>query len=436
MNIVMLGAGYVGLVSGACFSEFGFNVTCLDTDKHKVEKLKKGILPIYEPGLENLVNKNISSGRLKFSTNKHENVANADAIFIAVGTPTRRGDGHADLSFVFDAIKEISPFLRGYTVIVTKSTVPVGTSSKIKKVLRQNNSKKKYDVISNPEFLREGSAIEDFMRPNRVIVGCENKKSKDVMAKIYKPLFLLETPILYTDLNTAELIKYASNSFLAVKISFINQIADLCEKLDSDISSVATGMGLDKRIGNKFLHPGPGYGGSCFPKDTLALVKTARDYDIDLSIVETVVNYNNNRKKSLAPKVARLMGGNLKNKKIAILGLSFKPGTDDMRESPSLDIIPSLLKLDAKISAFDPVASIEAKKYFNNLHFSKNLTDCIKGSDCIVLLTEWSEFRSLSANTLKGLMRGNLIIDFRNALDPNNFLDKEFNLYQIGRRKN
>ena len=435
MNIVMLGAGYVGLVSGACFSEFGFNVTCIDTDRLKIENLKKGIIPIYEPELESLVNKNITSGRLKFSLEKKENIKIADAIFIAVGTPARRGDGNADLSFVFDAAEEIAEYLDGYTVIVTKSTVPVGTSLKIKEIIRRKNSKASFDVVSNPEFLREGSAIEDFMRPNRIIVGLENKRSQDFMARIYKPLFLFETPILYTDLKSAELIKYASNSFLAVKISFINQMSDLCEKLDTDINDIARGMGLDKRIGDKFLHPGPGYGGSCFPKDTNALVQTAKQYNASTSIVEAVVEYNEKRKKSLVNKVVKLMGGEIKNKKISILGLSFKPGTDDMRESPSLDLIPELIRLQAKVSAFDPVASKEASKLLKKVNFAKNLQDCIKDSDCIVLLTEWSEFRSLSPRNLSGLMNGNCIIDFRNALDPKSFLNGKFNLYQIGRGK-
>ena len=312
MKIVMLGTGYVGLVSGACFSDFGFDVTCLDKDKLKIKNLKNGVMPIFEPGLEDLVKKNFLSGRLKFSTDQRAHVKNADAVFIAVGTPTRRGDGHADLTYVYDAAKEIASYLNGYTVIVTKSTVPVGTSQKIKEIIKKNTNAE-FDVVSNPEFLREGSAIEDFMRPNRVVVGHENKKSKTVLASIYKPLFLFETPILYTDLKSAELIKYASNAFLAVKISFINQMADLCEQLDTDINDIAKGMGLDKRIGNKFLHPGPGYGGSCFPKDTLALVETSKQNDVNLSIVETVVRYNRDRKKSLARKIINLMGGDVTN---------------------------------------------------------------------------------------------------------------------------
>ncbi len=434
MKIVMLGTGYVGLVSGACFSDFGFDVTCLDKDKLKIKNLKNGVMPIFEPGLEDLVKKNFLSGRLKFSTDQRAHVKNADAVFIAVGTPTRRGDGHADLTYVYDAAKEIASYLNGYTVIVTKSTVPVGTSQKIKEIIKKNTNAE-FDVVSNPEFLREGSAIEDFMRPNRVVVGHENKKSKTVLASIYKPLFLFETPILYTDLKSAELIKYASNAFLAVKISFINQMADLCEQLDTDINDIAKGMGLDKRIGNKFLHPGPGYGGSCFPKDTLALVQTSKQNDVNLSIVETVVRYNRDRKKSLARKIINLMGGDVTNKKISVLGLSFKPGTDDMRESPSLDLIPELLKKKAKITAFDPVAKNEAKKFLKKIKYAESIHECIKGSDCVVLLTEWSEFRSLSPEFLSGLMEGKYIFDFRNVLDPNVFKKSKFKLYQIGREK-
>ena len=435
MNIVMLGTGYVGLVSGACFSEFGFNVICIDKDKSKIRNLNKCLIPIYEPGLENLVKKNHLSGRLRFSNYEKKHIEKADAIFIAVGTPARRGDGHADLSYVYSAVKEIADDLSNYTVIVTKSTVPVGTSSKIKEIVIKNNPQAKFDVVSNPEFLREGSALEDFMRPNRIIVGHETEKSREVMASIYKPLYLFETPILYTDLKSAELIKYASNAFLATKISFINQIADLCEELDADVNYVARGMALDKRIGDKFLHPGPGYGGSCFPKDTIALVKTSEDHGIDTSIVRAVIEYNNLRKKSLIKKIKQHMYGQLNNKKIAILGLSFKPETDDMRESPSLDVIPELLKYKADIHVFDPVAMDEAKKHLKNINYSENIENCLRNSDCLVLLTEWSEFRSISSQYLSGLMRGNTVIDFRNALDPKNFQDTDFKLYQIGRGK-
>ena len=435
MKIVMLGTGYVGLVSGVCFSDFGFHVTCIDKDKLKIENLKNGIIPIYESGLEELLEKNTLSGRLKFSTEQEKNIKNADVVFIAVGTPERRGDGHADLTYVFEAAKEISSYLDNYTVIVTKSTVPVGTSSKIKEIIKKRNPSAKFDVVSNPEFLREGSAIEDFMRPNRVIVGHETEKSKKVMTSLYKPLYLFETPIVFTDLKSAELIKYASNSFLATKISFINQMADLCEKVGADVNDIAIGMGLDQRIGKKFLHPGPGYGGSCFPKDTIALVKTAIDFDTEIPIVKSVVDYNYERKKSLGKKIVKLMKGNLKNKKISILGLSFKPGTDDMRESPSIDVIKSLLHHRAKISAFDPVAMTEAKKIFPNIDFSNNLEDCLRNSYCAVLLTEWSEFRSLSSKYLSKLMKGNCVIDFRNALDLNNFNDGRFSLHQIGRKK-
>ena len=435
MKIVMIGSGYVGLVSGTCFSEFGFQVTCVDKDIKKINQLKQGKIPIFEPGLEALVEKNKKAGRLEFSSNIGKSVKKADLVFIAVGTPERRGDGHADLTYVFEAAKEISSCLGGYTVIVTKSTVPVGTSSKIKQIIKKRNPYAKFDVVSNPEFLREGSAIEDFMRPNRVIVGHETEKSKKVMASLYKPLYLFQTPIVFTDLKSAELIKYASNAFLATKISFINQMADLCEKVGADVNDIAIGMGLDKRIGNKFLHPGPGYGGSCFPKDTIALVKTAKDYDTEIPIIESVVDYNLQRKKSLGNKIFKLMNGKIKNKKISILGLSFKPGTDDIRESPSIDVINSLLNYGAKIFAFDPVAMTEAQKVLNDIEFSNNLEDCLKDSYCVVLLTEWSEFRSLSSKYLSKFMKGNCVIDFRNALDLNNFNDKKFSLHQIGRKK-
>ena len=433
MKIVMLGTGYVGLVSGACLSDFGFSVTCIDNDKSKIESLNKGFIPIYEPGLENLVKKNYLSGRLKFSTDKRFHVQNADAIFIAVGTPSRRGDGYADLSYVYEAAQEIASLMNNYTLIVMKSTVPVGTSKKIKEIINLNNPKLEFDVVSNPEFLREGSAIEDFMKPNRIIVGHETEKAKKIMTKIYKPLYLIETPILYTDLNSAELIKYASNSFLAVKISFINQMSDLCEQLDADIKDVSKGMGLDKRIGSKFLHPGPGYGGSCFPKDTLALSKTAEEKNIKISLVKAAIDYNVDRKNSLATNVIRLMGGSVNEKLISILGLSFKPNTDDMRESPSIDLIKGLLKENVKIKVFDPVAIQEGKKILNGVTFSSNLKHCLEDSDCAVLLTEWREFRSLSSSFLGSLMKGRIVIDFRNALDPNNFHDKKFKLFQIGR---
>ena len=362
MQIAMIGTGYVGLVSGACFSEFGFDVTCVDKDAPKIENLKNNKIPIYEPGLDSLVEKNQLAGRLSFSTNLHHAVKNADVVFIAVGTPTRRGDGHADLTYVFDAVREIAQALSGYTVIVTKSTVPVGTGRKVAEILKTENPEAEFDVASNPEFLREGSAINDFMRPDRVVVGTMGVAAKEVLEQVYRPLFLIETPIQFTSLESAELIKYAANAFLAVKISYINQIADLCEKLDADVHDVAKGMGLDKRIGGKFLHPGPGYGGSCFPKDTLALVKTAEMAGAEISIVDEVVRYNQSRKHSMASRIIKHFENGIIGKKISILGLSFKPETDDMRDSPALEIIPLLLSGGAEVVAYDPAAMEEAKK--------------------------------------------------------------------------
>ena len=435
MNITMLGTGYVGLVSGTCFSEFGFNVCCVDKDKDKINNLKNDIIPIYEPGLQNLVKKNKNSGRLSFSNDIDQNIKKADIVFIAVGTPSRRGDGHADLTYVYEAAEKIAKNLDGYTVIVNKSTVPVGTGAEVKNIIKKINPDALFDVVSNPEFLREGNAIEDFMRPDRVVVGIETEKAKQLMSIIYKPLYLIETPILFTDLNTAELIKYSANAFLAVKISYINQMSDLCEKVGADVHDVAKGIGLDKRIGSKFLHPGPGYGGSCFPKDTLALVQTAKEYDSNLSIVETVVQYNKQRKSDMADKIIEAFNNNCQNKKISILGLSFKPETDDMRDSPSLDIIPILKEKGFDISVFDPVAMDEAKKILKNIEFSNNIEECLQDSDGLVILTEWNEFRGLSATRLKKVMKGNILIDLRNSLNPDSFQKSGFNLIQLGRPK-
>lgn len=435
MNITMLGTGYVGLVSGTCFSEFGFDVCCVDKDKDKINNLKNDIIPIYEPGLQNLVKKNKDSGRLSFSNDIDQNIKKADIVFIAVGTPSRRGDGHADLTYVYEAAEKIAKNLDGYTVIVNKSTVPVGTGAEVKNIIKKINPDALFDVVSNPEFLREGNAIEDFMRPDRVVVGIETEKAKQLMSIIYKPLYLIETPILFTDLNTAELIKYSANAFLAVKISYINQMSDLCEKVGADVHDVAKGIGLDKRIGSKFLHPGPGYGGSCFPKDTLALVQTAKEYDSNLSIVETVVQYNKQRKSDMADKIIEAFNNNCQNKKISILGLSFKPETDDMRDSPSLDIIPILKEKGFDISVFDPVAMDEAKKILKNIEFSNNVEECLQDSDGLVILTEWNEFRGLSATRLKKVMKGNILVDLRNSLNPESFQKSGFNLIQLGRPK-
>ena len=435
MNITMLGTGYVGLVSGTCFSEFGFDVCCVDKDKDKINNLKNDIIPIYEPGLQNLVKKNKNSGRLSFSNDIDQNIKKADIVFIAVGTPSRRGDGHADLTYVYEAAEKIAKNLDGYTVIVNKSTVPVGTGAEVKNIIKKINPNALFDVVSNPEFLREGNAIEDFMRPDRVVVGIETEKAKQLMSILYKPLYLIETPILFTDLNTAELIKYSANAFLAVKISYINQMSDLCEKVGADVHDVAKGIGLDKRIGSKFLHPGPGYGGSCFPKDTLALVQTAKEYDLNLSLVETVVEYNKQRKSDMADKIIEAFNNNCQNKKISILGLSFKPETDDMRDSPSLDIIPILKEKGFVISVFDPVAMDEAKKLLKNIEFSNNIEECLQESDGLVILTEWNEFRGLSATRLKKVMKGNILIDLRNSLNPDSFKKSGFNLIQLGRTK-
>ena len=435
MNITMVGTGYVGLVSGTCFSEFGFNVCCVDKDQEKISNLNKGIVPIYEPGLEDLIKKNKSAGRLTFSHDINGNIRKSDIVFIAVGTPSRRGDGHADLSYVYQAAEQIGKKIDGYTVVVTKSTVPVGTGLEVKNIIKKVNPNADFDVISNPEFLREGNAIQDFLRPDRVVVGFESEKAKKIIASLYKPLFLIETPMLFTDLKTAELIKYSANAFLAVKISYINQMADLCEKIGADVHDVAKGIGLDKRIGNKFLHPGPGYGGSCFPKDTVALVKTANQNNSDISIVDTVVKYNAKRKSEMADKILKELGNDLTNKKVSILGLSFKPETDDMRDSPSLDIIPILQENGITISAYDPVAINEAKKLLKNIEFPNDLETCLENSDALVILTEWNEFRGLLPDYLSKHMKGNIVIDLRNALDPENFINSNFNLVQIGRAR-
>ena len=434
MQIAMIGTGYVGLVSGACFSEFGFNVTCVDKNENKISQLKSNKMPIYEPGLDVLVKKNQEAGRLSFTTDLNHTVADADIVFIAVGTPTRRGDGHADLRYVFDAAEEIAEYISGYTVIVTKSTVPVGTGKKIFKIIRQKRSDLKFDVASNPEFLREGSAINDFMRPDRVVVGVMGEEAKNVLEKVYSPLNLIETPIQFTDLETAELIKYAANAFLAVKISYINQIADLCEKVGADVHDVAKGMGLDKRIGAKFLHPGPGFGGSCFPKDTIALVKTAEQVGGKISIVEEVVSYNQERKLSMAQRIISQLKTGIKNKKVSILGLAFKPETDDMRDSPALEIISELYSKGANIIAYDPAAMNEAKSFFQDkVVFAEDSENCIRGADVCVIITEWNEFRAISASKFSDLMNGNVVVDLRNIYSPDEMRGAGLNYSSIGR---
>ena len=434
MNITVIGTGYVGLVSGTCFSEFGFNVTCIDKDDVKIERLKHGEIPIYEPGLDDLVARNMAAGRLTFSTRLEQSVADADAVFIAVGTPERRGDGHADLSFVYAAAAEIAPHLTGYTVVVTKSTVPVGTGREVERILKSTHPDADVDVASNPEFLREGSAITDFMRPDRVVVGAETDRAKELMTTLYRPLYLLETPILFTNLETSELIKYAANAFLAVKISYINQMADLCEKLGADVHDVAKGMGLDKRIGNKFLHPGPGYGGSCFPKDTQALVRTAEQASTSASIVEDVVAYNKARKLAMADRIIAAAGGNISGKTISVLGLSFKPETDDMRESPALDIIPILINHGADIQAYDPAAMDQAKPLLPDVvTYCDNAMMAITGADIVVVLTEWNEFRAIAPAQLASVMAADIVVDLRNIFDPVTMAKNNLKLFNIGR---
>jgi UDPglucose 6-dehydrogenase len=433
MKIGMIGAGYVGLVSGACFSEFGVDVVCVDKDEARIDSLKAGECPIFEPGLEHLIASNVDAGRLRFTTDLVEAVRSADAVFIAVGTPSRRGDGHADLTYVFAAAEEIAHALDGYSVIVTKSTVPVGTGREVKRVIQATRPDAAFDVASNPEFLREGSAVGDFMRPDRVVIGTENQRAADVLSALYRPLYLLETPIVHTGLETAELIKYAANSFLATKITFINEFASLCEKVNADIQDVARGIGLDGRIGSKFLHAGPGYGGSCFPKDTLALVKTARDSDAPIRIVETVVSINEARKTAMADKIIEACGGSVGGKTIAILGLTFKPNTDDMRDSPSLVIIEALQKTGAKIRAYDPQGIKEAATLLEDVTFCEGPYQTMEGADALVIVTEWNAFRALDLNRVKTLLTHPVMIDLRNIYNPGDMEQAGFEYYSVGR---
>ena len=433
MRIAMIGTGYVGLVSGACFSEFGIDVTCVDKDTAKIERLKAGEIPIYEPGLEDLVKSNAEAGRLKFTTDLKSAVDGAEAVFIAVGTPSRRGDGHADLSYVYGAAQDIAGALSRYAVVVTKSTVPVGTGREVERIIRAARPDLDFDVASNPEFLREGSAINDFMRPDRVVIGTESERAQRVLRQLYRVLFLIETPILFSSLETAELIKYAANTFLAAKITFINEIADLCEKVGADVHDVARGIGLDGRIGKKFLHPGPGYGGSCFPKDTLALVKTAQDYGAPLRIIETVVDVNEKRKRAMAAKVAAACGGHLKGKTIAVLGLTFKPNTDDMRDAPSLAIIPDLQDAGATVRAYDPEGMHEATKFLSDVTYCTDAYDAMQGADAVVLLTEWNQFRNLDTARMKKVMKAPVMIDLRNVYSPADMRAAGFAYTCVGR---
>jgi UDPglucose 6-dehydrogenase len=429
----MIGSGYVGLVSGACFSEFGVHVTCVDLDEDKIARLGRGEIPIFEPGLEQPVTSNMEAGRLSFTTEMAPAVAGADAVFIAVGTPSRRGDGHADLSYVYAAAEEIARALDGYTVIVTKSTVPVGTGDEVERIIRQARPDAEFDVVSNPEFLREGSAIGDFMRPDRVVIGTLSEQAQEVMRALYRPLYLAETPILFTARQTAELTKYAANSFLAVKITFINEIADLCEKVGADVRDVARGIGLDGRIGSKFLHAGPGYGGSCFPKDTLALVRTAEQVGAPLRIVETVVGINDARKKAMASRVIEACGGLVEGKTIAVLGLTFKPNTDDMRDAPSLDIVPALQAAGAAVRAFDPEGMDEAKKLLDGVAWCDNAYQTMEGAEAIVIITEWNQFRLLDLERVKSLLKQPVMVDLRNIYKSGEMAAAGFRYYSIGR---
>ncbi len=433
MRIAMIGTGYVGLVSGTCFSEFGIEVVCVDKDARKIELLHQNVMPIYEPGLDALVADNVKAGRLSFTTDLKAAVKDADAVFIAVGTPSRRGDGHADLSYVYAAAEEIADAMDGYTVVVTKSTVPVGTGDEVEQIIRKRRPDAEFDVVSNPEFLREGSAINDFMRPDRVVIGTESERARAVMKQLYRVLYLIETPIVFTSRRTSELIKYAGNTFLATKITFINEIADLCEKVGANVHDVAKGIGLDGRIGKKFLHAGPGYGGSCFPKDTLALVKTARDFGAPIRVVETVVAVNDERKKKMAERVVAACGGSVKGKSVAVLGLTFKPNTDDMRDSPSLDIVPALVEAGATVRAFDPEGMEEAKKLLPAITYCDDAYATLAGADCLVIVTEWNEFRALDIGRIKSLLNAPVVVDLRNVWDPAEMRAAGFTYVSIGR---
>jgi UDPglucose 6-dehydrogenase len=433
MRVAMIGSGYVGLVSGACFADFGHTVTCIDKDSGKIERLKSGIMPIFEPGLDALVELNAREGRLFFDTDAAAAVKNADTVFIAVGTPSRRGDGHADLSFVYAVAEEIADLIEGFTVIVTKSTVPVGTGDEIERIIRARRPDADFAVVSNPEFLREGAAINDFKRPDRVVVGTDDERAREVMRHLYRPLNLNETPLVFTDRRTSELIKYAGNAFLALKITFINEMADLCEAVGADVQHVSRGIGLDGRIGAKFLHAGPGYGGSCFPKDTLALVRTARDAGAPVTLVEATVKVNDLRKKAMAGRVVDALDGDVNGKTIAVLGLAFKPNTDDMRDAPALDIIPALQAMGAKIQAFDPEAMHEAEKLLSDIDFKTGPYEALDGADAMVLITEWDRFRALDLDRVKALLKTPVVVDLRNVYSPEQVRAAGLRYSSIGR---
>src|SRR5580700_1935736 len=436
MRIAMIGTGYVGLVSGACIADFGHHVICVDKDSAKIEALERGEIPIFEPGLQDLVRSNVKEGRLSFTTTLEEPVRSADAVFIAVGTPSRRGDGHADLSYVYDAAREIAVALDGFTVIITKSTVPVGTGDEVERVIRETRPDADVAVVSNPEFLREGAAIHDFKHPDRVVVGTQDERAKKVVSEIYRPLSLNQAPILYTARRTAELIKYAANAFLATKITFINEIADLCEKVGADVQEVARGIGLDNRIGGKFLHAGPGFGGSCFPKDVRALIKTAQDKETPLRILEAVAAVNDTRKRAMARKVSAMFGGALRDRTVAVLGLSFKPNTDDMREAPSVALITALQDLGARVRVFDPASMEQARAELSNVSYGESAYDCADGADALVIATEWEQFRALDLERLHDLMACPVIVDLRNIYRPEEMSRYGFAYTCVGRVSN
>jgi UDPglucose 6-dehydrogenase len=433
MRVAVIGTGYVGLVSGACFSEFGFEVSCVDKDRDKIEGLRQGVIPIYEPGLDRLVASNVKAGRLNFTTRLEEAVPRADVVMIAVGTPSRRGDGHADLSHTYAAAREIAATLEGFSVIATKSTVPVGTSREIERLVRAARPDGEFEVVSNPEFLREGSAIEDFMRPDRVVVGADSERARQAMSALYRPLYLNKTPILFTKRETAELIKYAANAFLATKITFINEIADICEAVGGNVQDVAEGIGLDGRIGRKFLHAGPGFGGSCFPKDTRALARIAQEVNRPSRIVEAVITVNEARKGRMAEKVIEACGGSVRGQAIAVLGIAFKPNTDDVRESPSLTVVPALQAAGATVRAYDPQGMEEGRRQFDDVSWCQDAYDCMSDADALVILTEWNEFRALDLKRVKALLRRPLVIDLRNIYRREEMAAAGFRYVSVGR---
>jgi UDPglucose 6-dehydrogenase len=433
MRIAMVGAGYVGLVSGACIADFGHQVTCVDKDKIKISALNGGEIPIYEPGLDEIVRSNVRQGRLSFTTELSESLDEADAAFIAVGTPSRRGDGHADLSYVYAVTREIASALTRFTVVITKSTVPVGTGDEIERIIRELRPEIDFAVVSNPEFLREGAAIHDFKHPDRIVVGTDDERAKAILAEIYRPLYLNRAPIVFTGRRTAELIKYAANAFLATKITFINEIADLCERVGADVQEVARGMGLDNRIGSKFLHAGPGFGGSCFPKDVRALIKTAQDYDVPMRILEAVETVNDTRKRAMARKVSSVFGGVLRGKTIAILGLTFKPNTDDVREAPSVALITALQDMGARVRAYDPVGMEQAKQILPEVTYCQGPYDCVEEADAVVIITEWEQFRALDLERVRDLMACPVMVDLRNVYRPEDMQKYGFAYISIGR---